>query len=122
MPAEEKKPKWKKAPPELIEFLDHSMKDKEADRRLMFGYPVYFVKGNMFSGLFEDKLFIRIPPAIVPSVVQKGYPLEYLEPMAGRPMKNYFVIPAELLSAEEEFIGLLDVSLLQARKLPPKKK
>ncbi len=120
--ANENKGKWKKAPRELIGFLDESMKGKEADRKTMFGFPVYFVNGNMFAGLFEDSFFLRLSRSEIDSIEKKGISLACLEPMKGRPMKNYHVIPDRLLSDKEEFPAILEEALIYARQLPPKAK
>ncbi len=52
--------KWQQAPPELVEFITEEMKNVKCDYRKMFGYPAYFINGNMFAGLFADKLFLRL--------------------------------------------------------------
>ena len=31
-------------------------------RSPMFGYPAFFIKKNMFAGLFQDQLFLRLSP------------------------------------------------------------
>ena len=51
---------WKKAPEELIKFLEERMKKVDCEHRTMFGYPAYFINGNMFAGAFQDILFLRL--------------------------------------------------------------
>ena len=49
---------FKKAPQELVDFINEKMKDKNCDYKKMFGYPAYFFNGNMFVGVHGDKLFL----------------------------------------------------------------
>ncbi len=112
--------KWKKAPQELIDFINTKMAGKNCDYRLMFGFPAYFVKGNMFAGLFEDKLFLRLSDKDI-TETKKTFNLTPFEPMAGRPMKNYMVLPKELYTNDEQFSCLLDKSMQYSAALPPKK-
>jgi TfoX/Sxy family transcriptional regulator of competence genes len=98
------------------------MKGTDATRKAMFGYPVYFVNGNMFSGLFEDKLFLRIPEEMTRSLLARDIELSLLEPMKGRPMKNYRVIPSDLMHDDQAFGKILESSLTYTRTLPEKKK
>ena len=34
----------------------------EAQVRKMFGFPAAFVNGQMFSGLYDDYMFVRLSP------------------------------------------------------------
>jgi TfoX/Sxy family transcriptional regulator of competence genes len=52
---------WKEAPEELVQFLAQKMKNVNCEYRKMFGYPAYFINGNMFAGVHGEKLFIRLP-------------------------------------------------------------
>ena len=51
---------WKKAPTELVDFIAVKMKNVKCDYKKMFGYPAYFINGNMFVGVHGDKLFLII--------------------------------------------------------------
>ena len=60
--------------------------------RPMFGNISAFVNGNMFAGLFGNDLFVRLSEESRKELLEKkGASL--LEPMKGRPMKEYVVIP-----------------------------
>ena len=54
--------KWVKAPEELKGVLAAGMEGIDCEKRLMFGYPAYFINSNMFSGLFQASVFIRLSP------------------------------------------------------------
>jgi TfoX/Sxy family transcriptional regulator of competence genes len=53
----------------------------------MFGYPCGFVNGNLFGGIFEDRVMVRLPEdSRLPGA-------EPFMPMPGRPMKGYVELP-----------------------------
>ena len=54
--------KWTKSPPELVELFDEVVPSAPAvQRRQMFGYPAAFVNGNMFAGLHQSNVVLRLP-------------------------------------------------------------
>jgi TfoX/Sxy family transcriptional regulator of competence genes len=58
----------------------------------MFGNLAAFVNGNMFCGLFGDGLFVRLPEdERAALLLEPGAGM--LEPMAGRPLREYVVLP-----------------------------
>jgi TfoX/Sxy family transcriptional regulator of competence genes len=58
----------------------------------MFGNLAAFVNGNMFAGLFGDDLFVRVGEEDQAAIRAGGG--RPFEPMAGRPMTGYVVLPA----------------------------
>jgi hypothetical protein len=59
---------FKKAPQELVDFIMNKMKYTNCDYKKMFGYPAFFVNGNLFVGVHGDKLFLRLSDADVASI------------------------------------------------------
>ncbi len=51
---------WKKPNEELSKFLEKKISIFNVTKKKMFGFPAYFVNNNMFAGIFEDDLFIRL--------------------------------------------------------------
>ena len=76
--------KWAKAPDELKILLEEVMKGFDCEKRLMFGYPAYFINSNMFVGLFQDQLFVRL----------SEHQLEELRTGASRPSPTSSRCPA----------------------------
>ena len=114
--------KWAKAPDELKILLEEVMKAFDCEKRLMFGYPAYFINSNMFVGLFADQLFVRLSPDQL-SELRKVYPaIANLEPMPGRPMKDYYVLPRELYSRPADLAAIISESAEHTRTLAPKAK
>jgi len=114
--------KWRKAPEDLKTTLDLAMQGIGAEKRMMFGFPAYFINTNMFIGLFEDKLFIRLPDQLREATERRTGALKHLEPMPGRPMREYFVLPQSFYSTEKDFRALIAAAAAHARSLPAKVK
>jgi len=112
---------WKKAPQELVDFIMDKMKDKNCDYKKMFGYPAYFFNGNMFVGVHGDKLFLRLSEADTAEIKKDCPSVTTFEPMPGRAMKGYVVLPKSLYSDNKAFNDWLGKSMKYAAELPPKK-
>jgi TfoX/Sxy family transcriptional regulator of competence genes len=113
-------PKWTKAPPSLVDLFGHAIESMPGVQpRTMFGYPAAFVKGNMFSSLFQSSMILRLSePDRAACASQFG--ARRFEPMPGRPMREYIEVPERMLKSPK----LLDTWLRKARDyaaaLPPK--
>ncbi|HVP19598.1 MAG TPA: TfoX/Sxy family protein [Spirochaetia bacterium] len=110
--------KWVKAPEELKVTIEKLMQGIECEKRPMFGYPAFFINKNMFAGLFQDKVFLRLSPDQVTSLRRVDPSLSALEPMPGRPMKDYFVIAESLYRDESRFRKIAAEAADYARTLP----
>lgn len=119
-----KKPagKWRKSPDDLIALFDAAVpKDKRVERRKMFGYPAAFVNGNLFMGLHQDDFMLRLGESDRAELARRhgGTPFE---PMPGRRMREYMVVPRLLLSSTPSRTEWIGRSLAYACSLPPKSK
>jgi TfoX/Sxy family transcriptional regulator of competence genes len=88
---------WQKSPPALISLFDAALPAApDVERRKMFGYPCAFVNGQMFSGLHENRVAIRLPVAdhAAARLALGGDPFE---PMPGRIMREYVAVPGDPL-------------------------
>ena len=108
---------WKKAPPELIERFDAAFpKTPGAQRRLMFGFPAGFVNGNLFGGIFEDRVMVRLSGDAVKGL-KGGAPFE---PMPGRVMTGYTELPAPVVESVRSLRTWLDRAATATAAMPPK--
>ncbi len=113
-------PKWKPAPEGLIRRYERAIQLLAGVQpREMFGHPAVFANGQMFSGLVQDQMFIRL------SDQDRSEPLKQagarsFEPMPGRPMREYVVVPEAVLESEAQLGAWLHKGLAYARSLPPK--
>jgi hypothetical protein len=112
--------KWLKAPEELKKLLEDAIQGIQCDKRPMFGYPAYFKNANLFAGLFQDQLFARLSPEQVKSL-GASYSLANLEPMSGRPMREYFVLPVDLRVNVKKLHEVLMAAAEHTGRLPTKK-
>ena len=104
---------WKKVPAELARRFDDALPAAvDVERRQMFGCPCAFVNGNMFAGLHEDRLILRIPDEAA------NHPCV----MMGRTMKQYAAIDHALKLDTHAFARWIERAWLHTRELPPKVK
>lgn len=112
--------KWVKAPEELKSVLEKAMTGIDCEKKPMFGYPAYFINRNMFAGMFGASVYFRLSTEQVNSL-RKEYPsISMLEPMPGRPMKDYWAMPESLFKDERALRQVAKDSAAHARTLPPK--
>jgi TfoX/Sxy family transcriptional regulator of competence genes len=86
----------------------------------MFGNISAFVNGNMFFGVFGSDLFLRLSKEDTAELL-KNRGSSMLEPMKGKPMKDYVVIPKTWRERPETVRSWVDKSLEWSSKLPAKK-
>jgi len=88
--------------------------------RPMFGNVSAFVNGNMFMGLFGNDLFLRLSDKDNHELLENGGVV--LEPMKGKPMKDYTLIPRTWSTEPDKVRLWISKSLAWASKLPERKK
>lgn len=114
--------KWKPAPREAVAAFEAATSGLPgAEPRRMFGYSCVFAKGNMFSGLHEAGMVLRLPDEQRAEFLRlKG--AKQFEPMPGRVMREYVVVPKVLLNAPEQLRAWVEKSLAYVLSLPAKPK
>lgn len=90
--------KWKRAPEDLKENFGKIVPESpKVVKKQMFGYPIAVVNGNMFMGLHQDYLVLRLGEEERSQFLQK-FDARIFEPFPGKTMKEYVVVPGELWS------------------------
>ena len=114
--------KWKPAPAAAVKAFESATSELPgADPRKMFGYSCVFAKGNMFAGLHEAGMVLRLPEEQRTEFLQlKG--AKQFEPMPGRVMREYVVVPKVLLDSPERLRVWVEKSLAYVSSLPAKVK
>ncbi|MBI2858236.1 MAG: TfoX/Sxy family protein [Chloroflexi bacterium] len=112
--------KWKKVSPELNKFLDETMSAFPADRRPMFGASTFFVNGNMFVGIHEDRIIVRLSEADQKEILSLYRDVTPFEPMEGRVMKEYVTLPESVYRQPQVLKDWLSRSYQYALSLKPK--
>ena len=105
-------PKFTKTPRAIVAAFEGAKPARaDVERRTMFGYPAYFVRGNMFAFTFGPKVAVRLGPKA------SARPFEV---MPGRAMSEYVEVPAGAVkgAALKKWVadGLAYVDALPAKR------
>ncbi len=111
---------WQKVSAEMCEVLDRAIMAFECQKKMMFGCPAYFVNGNMFAGVHQDSMILRLSEGDRASLFAAFDETGQFEPMPGRPMKEYAVLPEAVYNELPVLREWLARSLQYASALPPK--
>jgi len=113
-------PKWKAPPQDLVSTFERAAGTLSgAEVRKMFGYPAAFLGGNMFTGLHQDRMILRLSEQDCTILLrEKG--ARIFEPMPGRPMREYVVVPESILASPPRLTEWLMRAQAYARTLPAK--
>ena len=84
----------------------------------MFGNLAGFVNGNMFAGLFGEDLFVRLPDDEAAAVRRDGG--RDFEPMAGRAMKGYVLVPDDWRARPGAVAPLVERAMELTSQMPAK--
>jgi TfoX/Sxy family transcriptional regulator of competence genes len=110
---------WKKSPPELIATFEKAKpKDPAVQQRPMFGYPAFFLNGKMFAGTFQEKIVVKFGDdrSVPGAKTAKGF-----EPMPGRPMTGFVVVPETVVKSPAKLRTWIDHAHAYAKTQPAKK-
>jgi TfoX/Sxy family transcriptional regulator of competence genes len=103
--------KWQKPDPGLIAAFDAALPlTAGVERRQMFGCPCAFIHGNMFAGVHESRLIVRVPSE---AAVRPFAPM-------GRAMKEYAAIEGALDLPPRELRDWVRQAFDYASALPAK--
>jgi len=113
--------RWSKAPLELVSFLDETARGVEgSQKRIMFGFPSYFINGNMYMAAHKEQMVLRLGPSDLENLLASGGGFSRFEPMVGRVMKEYIIVPESVYADEAQLDLLLEKSTQYVRGLPAK--
>jgi TfoX/Sxy family transcriptional regulator of competence genes len=116
-----KMPAFTKPPAALVDVFQRAVADlPNVQSRQMFGYPAAFTKTQMFAGLFQDKMIVRLSDADREAARHDG--ARPFEPMPGRPMREYVVVPDAVRASPSTLRAWLAKAHDYAASLAPKKK
>lgn len=112
---------WEKPSLELAALHEQLVKPYPCVKKQMFGFPVFFVNNNMFTGVFEDGIFLRLSTEDKEEILRLYDEITPFTPL-GRTMKEYVFVP-EHLFGNTDFCGTwLEKSYTFVSSLPPKEK
>lgn len=95
--------KWKKSSPKLIEAFERVLPQVAGvEKRKMFGYPCAFVNDIWFIGCHqENDLVLRLSDQDRKAFLTLHQAHQF-EPMLGRPLKEFVVIPLWMLDDDAQ--------------------
>ncbi len=110
---------WKKPSQELMKLQVTTMEPFHADIKKMFGSTCYFANGQMVTGVHEDSIFLRLSEADRKEFKEK-YAASAFEPIRGRPMKEYVVVPPYVYKDDAAIRPWIERAIEYVRSLPPR--
>ena|ERR1700686_175184 len=110
---------WRKSPQDLIDLFAGVIPGPPAVQRKMFGYPAGFINGNMFMGLFQDDMILRLSESLREEFL-KVDGAKIFEPMPGRPMREYVAVPPRVMANQKELASWVSRALEYGASLKPK--
>ena len=116
-------PKFTKSSPETVERFRSAVEDLGAPDitiKPMFGYKCAWIGGNMVTGLFADEWWVRLSEPDREALLELpgAHPFE---PMPGRTMGRYVVLPTGVAADDAARAPWLDKAVAFTRTMPPKK-
>ena len=116
---------WPKASKELGEQLASHLERFNCERRKMFGADVWFVNGNMFTGVFGDGIMLRLSDEDGLALKKRVPGSGVFSPTERMVMREYCFVPSSSFKDLDELDDWIDRSFRLAASLPvkvPKKK
>jgi TfoX/Sxy family transcriptional regulator of competence genes len=115
---------WEKPDETLVKLLDEMVAgiefDGPVDYRPMFGCPAYFTGGNLFAGVWQQTMMLRLSEEDRAEVAAAGG--RPFEPMPGRAMREYVALPPDMIADRDVAALWVRKAAAYAASLPPKVK
>ena len=111
---------WRKSSAEMVALFESLAPGPPAQRKPMFGYPAAFMNGNLFASLFQENLIVRLGDVERARLLAIPGAATF-EPMPGRPMSEYVVVPRSLHGDPKALRAWIGRALDYASSLPAKK-
>lgn len=112
---------WQKPDDALVSrFAAILPSDSRVERRKMFGCPCAFTGGNMFAGLHEQNLIIRLPSERREALIAAGSARPFV--VMGRAMREYVAVQGPMDRSEALLNQLVAEAFGFASALPVKEK
>jgi TfoX/Sxy family transcriptional regulator of competence genes len=114
-------PSWNKISPEQAARFDSALPDG-VERRSMFGCPIAVVNGNMFTGVHNDEINVRLAEADRKRFLSDYDGARIFSPVKGMQMKEYVVVPPAVAEEPALLARWIRKGFEFASSLPPKAK
>lgn len=111
--------RFEKPPASLVTTFDRALAKAGGDRRQMFGYPCGFENDQMFCGIFGSTIVVRLAEPERELFLKRG--AKAFEPMPGRRMKEYVVLPTDVVADAAELTRWFGVARAFVVSMPGRK-
>jgi TfoX/Sxy family transcriptional regulator of competence genes len=112
---------WMKPSQELEDIIEHAVKEYDCTMKKMFGSKMYFVNNNMWTGVHQESLIVRMSEEDRGEILRTYPEVSMFEPMAGRIMTEYVQLPDSFIRDEGKRVEWIEKSYGFVASLPPKK-
>jgi TfoX/Sxy family transcriptional regulator of competence genes len=113
---------WSKNSPGTVARIEEALKGIPVRKRQMFGCPCYFADDAMCCGVHDDHIFLRLAEHDRERLLADWPEVRRFEPLPGRVMREYLVLPPALPESGSTLREWLARSFAYASSLPPKPK
>ena len=110
----------KHADPERVAFLKEVLAGIPCRIRPQFGCVACFAEDRMFAGVNGGDVYLRIGGDARAELSRRVPGVRTFEPLPGRRMNDYVVLPSEALADPKALGRLLEDAYAAALSLPPK--
>ena len=94
---------WKKNSPEAVSRFDELVAVPGARRAVMFGCPIYVLRGQRYASLHEDRVVLRLAESDAAELVAVGG--RPFAPVKGQLMKDRVVVPKTIAANARSLKG-----------------
>ncbi|HEY51172.1 MAG TPA: TfoX/Sxy family protein [Dehalococcoidia bacterium] len=101
-------------------MLEKSLAEYSCERKYMFGSPTFFINNNMFAGVHQRTIILRLSELDRSEILATHTQAKPFEPMPGRVMREYIALSGALCKDEAVLQGWLERAYKYTRSLPPK--
>jgi TfoX/Sxy family transcriptional regulator of competence genes len=113
-------PSWNKITPDQAARFEAALPDG-VERRSMFGCPIAVVNGNMFTGVHNNEINVRLAEVDRAKFLRDYDGARIFSPMKGMEMKEYVVVPPAVASQPALLARWIKKGFEFASSLPAKK-
>ena len=111
---------WDKPSEELLRLLETILLPYNCTQRKMFGSTTYFVNNNMFIGVHEDTIFLRLSKEDRELLRKEQLDSVNFEPLEGKKMREYMVLTESVYREIPLLEKWIEKSYYFVSSLPPK--
>jgi TfoX/Sxy family transcriptional regulator of competence genes len=112
--------KWKKPSEDLMELLATLLEPHNCTSRKMFGSLTYFINNNMFAGVHEDIIFLKLSEKDRKEIKEEFPDVNQFEPLEGRKMREYIVLDEDIYRDIPTLEKWIERAISYVSSLPPK--